>query len=153
MKVYVVTAGAYSEFHICQVFLDKEKAEMYALANNDAKWYDDHEVHEYETHDEDFNVDPSAKVLWQYKIEFRPGSNGWTSRIWKKFQRLGDVENKVAGSEVTLTLDEDNDEKALRIARERFAKLQYERAMNEPKEEGWSIVFGGEPGSGGRGGK
>ena len=29
MKVYIVTQGAYSDYEICQVFLDKEKAEKY----------------------------------------------------------------------------------------------------------------------------
>ena len=47
MTVYVVTAGAYSDYHICGLTLDKEKAEhlcmLYGFYNNDA------EVEEWET--------------------------------------------------------------------------------------------------------
>lgn len=33
-KVYIVTAGEYSDYHICRVFLSKEKAELYSSLVN-----------------------------------------------------------------------------------------------------------------------
>ena len=46
MKVYVVTAGSYSDYHIAKVFTDKDKAEEYR------EWlYDSNDVEEYETED------------------------------------------------------------------------------------------------------
>jgi len=55
MKVYVVTAGQYSDYHIEQVFLDKEKAENYVkYHNSDPDWYDCATVEEYDTADEGY---------------------------------------------------------------------------------------------------
>lgn len=49
MKVYVVTAGEYSDYHIYRVFLDKSKAESYAklLGGN---------VEPYETDDDNYDA-------------------------------------------------------------------------------------------------
>jgi hypothetical protein len=39
MKVYIITSGEYSDYHIERVFLNKEKAEQYVkLVNNDSSW-------------------------------------------------------------------------------------------------------------------
>ena len=47
MKIYVVTAGSYSDYRIEKVFTDKAKAEEYA------EWlYDSNPVEEYETEDD-----------------------------------------------------------------------------------------------------
>ena len=46
MKIYVVTAGSYSDYRIEKVFTDKAKAEEYA------EWlYESNPVKEYETED------------------------------------------------------------------------------------------------------
>jgi hypothetical protein len=46
MKVYIVTAGSYSDYHIKRIFLDKSKAEHYAKGV-----YDVNEIEEYEIED------------------------------------------------------------------------------------------------------
>lgn len=57
MKVYVVTAGSYSDYHIEKVFTDKAKAEEYA------EWlYEPNPVEEYETED-DLQVNKYYKIL------------------------------------------------------------------------------------------
>ncbi len=50
MKIYVVTSGAYSDYHIESVFLDKGKAELYAKVHTNEWYY--MEVEEHETQDE-----------------------------------------------------------------------------------------------------
>lgn len=52
MKIYVVTKGQYSDYHIVAATLDKEKAERMAKRFSD-KW-DECEVEEYEDGDIDF---------------------------------------------------------------------------------------------------
>lgn len=55
MKVYIVTMGEYSAYHIERVFLDKEKAEHWAEAQKDftqPDYEEDIQVEEFETSDE-----------------------------------------------------------------------------------------------------
>lgn len=46
MKIYVITKGSYSDYHICAVTTDKEKAERLALFYTD-RW-DEAKVEEFE---------------------------------------------------------------------------------------------------------
>ena len=64
MKIYVVTAGEYSDYHICKLFLDKEKAEKYVAIYNEMNEYDECWLNEWETSDE--KVDMTAKVSHYY---------------------------------------------------------------------------------------
>lgn len=65
MKVYVVTAGEYSDYHICKIFLDKEKAEKYVAIENEINQpYDECWINEWETDDD--KVDMTAKVGHYY---------------------------------------------------------------------------------------
>lgn len=47
MKVYVITQGSYSDYHICAVSLDKDEAERLARIYSDGR--DEAEVEEYDT--------------------------------------------------------------------------------------------------------
>ena len=56
MKIYVITKGSYSDYHICTVTTDKEKAEKLAKIYSDR--YDSAQVEEYDnnqTTDSEFN--------------------------------------------------------------------------------------------------
>ena len=66
MKVYVVTAGEYSDYHICKIFLDKEKAEKYVALENEINEYlcDQCWVDEWDTSDD--SVDMDAKTATYY---------------------------------------------------------------------------------------
>jgi len=59
MKVYIVTAGDYSAYHIERVFLDKEKANIYAKMNGG-------EVERYNTHDDKFEIPEKLHLLAEY---------------------------------------------------------------------------------------
>lgn len=66
MIVYIVTAGEYSDYHICRVFLDKEKADKYVeleTACDNILSYNMY-VSAWETSDDD--IDMNAKVVPYY---------------------------------------------------------------------------------------
>ena len=50
MKIYVITCGTYSDYHIVKLFTDKNKAECYL------KYYNDYNLEEYDTADDTFNI-------------------------------------------------------------------------------------------------
>lgn len=54
MKLYVVTQGEYSDYHIEKIFLDKKKAENYAEYHS--TYYYKAQVEEWETGDEDYEI-------------------------------------------------------------------------------------------------
>lgn len=41
MKLYVVTAGCYSEYHICGIFESEEKAKLYVELNDSTDYYNE----------------------------------------------------------------------------------------------------------------
>lgn len=49
MKIYVITQGEYSDYHIVGVTLDRGKAERWVNEYNMGKAYDDAQIEEYET--------------------------------------------------------------------------------------------------------
>ena len=66
MKIYIVTAGSYSDYRIEKVFTDKAKAEEYA------EWlYDSNPVEEYETED-----DLVVNKYYQIQIRMRVHDHG-----------------------------------------------------------------------------
>lgn len=69
MKVYVVTAGEYSDYHICKIFLDKEKAEKYVALENEMNeyLYDNCWVDEWDTSDDSIDINAkTAKYYYAY---------------------------------------------------------------------------------------
>ena len=75
MKVYIVTEGAYSGYHIERVFLDKKKAEEYVKfhSGNLNMIFDDMQIEEYETYDDKFITEkensPCIRVTLFYNFE------------------------------------------------------------------------------------
>ena len=66
MKVYVITQGSYSAYHICAVTLDRERAEYLRKLHSDA--WGKAKIEEYDT-DETTVCDPLKTV---YHIHFSP---------------------------------------------------------------------------------
>jgi len=65
MKIFIVTDGQYSDYHIVAVFLSKEKAEHYAKYNSG--YYDSCRVEEYDTSDDGYIISPGEI---QVEVEF-----------------------------------------------------------------------------------
>lgn len=68
-KVYVVTAGTYSNYHVVCIFADKEKAKHYIELYNrnvcDRSWYDEYNLEEYDTMDDLFTIEESG-LMYAY---------------------------------------------------------------------------------------
>ena len=79
MKIYVVTSGSYSDYHINKVFTDKDKAYEYAEWHNH---WDGTDVEEYETED-DFVVDKYYIIRITMKI-YKDKMLGPVVRVQKK---------------------------------------------------------------------
>jgi hypothetical protein len=92
MKIYIVTAGEYSDYHIVRVFLDKEKAERYiSLCGNH---YDEPVIEEYETDD-----DSIIEEINFIRAEFIKTKNESKVNIQiKKSNTLDDNEEKINGN-------------------------------------------------------
>lgn len=72
MKVYLVTSGEYSDYHVDQVFLDEDKAKHWVAAqvdNAEGLYCDEYYINEVETADE--SVDCALKINYLYKIKVR----------------------------------------------------------------------------------
>ena len=62
MKIYIVTCGEYSDYHIDKVFTDRAKAEEYR------KWcYEANDVEEYDTED-DYHIDKFYNIIVCYRV-------------------------------------------------------------------------------------
>lgn len=65
MKVYVVTAGEYSDYHIEKIFTDPEKAHLYSLTGCE---YDYRQVEEYDVDDGGFKTDKGyIRVVYNFR--------------------------------------------------------------------------------------
>lgn len=124
MKIYVVTTGEYSEYRIDSVFLDKHKAEIYCAKNNVRR--DDYRIEEYESDDDE--IEGEIDIAWKYEI--REGDrNAWGTIVHYSYRCLNEVTESNYRSELTATvyLRAENDEKALKIARDMFAQYKAEK--------------------------
>lgn len=124
-KIYVVTSGIYSEYHIDSVFLDKHKAEMYCAENN-AQYGDECQIEEYESADDE--IEGEIDIAWKYEIQ--EGDRIARGTIVHYTHRcLNEVTEGKYRSELTATvyLRAEDDEKALKIARDMFAQYRAEK--------------------------
>ena len=78
MKIYIVTAGSYSDYHIEKVFTNKTKAEEFA------KWcYDSNGVEEYDTED-GLDVGKYYQIHIQYKVYDNGRSEEPIVSVWNR---------------------------------------------------------------------
>lgn len=78
MKVYVVTQGSYSDYHIEQVFLEREKAELYCKIHNTSTW-NPLFVEEFDTYDEHMDSEVKGLEYAYYFTVNKDGSTGYFS--------------------------------------------------------------------------
>lgn len=121
MKIYVITKGDYSDYHICGVSTDKEQAEKLARFFTD-KW-DDAKVEEYDTDRYELLSD-NKKV---YRILFYENGN-----IHKLTHESGDYyDNETIkldpvywnGATLSVYVSADDEISAIKIASEKRAKF------------------------------
>lgn len=120
-KVYIITKGDYSDYHICAVTLDEERAEklrkMYSDSINDAN------IEEY--------VPNEAKPIFLYGVQFSRDGNVMSYRADEyDLKDEGYVEYEYDGYEQYYVVwvkakDEDH---ALKIAQDRLAEYKAKEA-------------------------
>ena len=95
MKIYVLTQGNYSDYHIIGVFTDKEKADrMKELTATDDE-YDHSEIEEFES---DIVLDCPVG-LHPYKVEYMEKEGTWSPLGYKAYrQSIEDFKDKSRGN-------------------------------------------------------
>lgn len=121
-KVYVITAGSYSDYHICAVTLDPQKANMLEKFYDKVEW-DDAGIEEY---DIDSYYDRIASGYTMYLVQFdRAGEAHWI-----RDNRNPEDENiyeTCNGYYVNVTVWAKDKESAIKIAAEKRAKYLAEK--------------------------
>ena len=125
-KVYIVTSGSYSDYHICAASLDKEHAELLAEKYTDS--YDDAEVEEYEL--DEFFEEAKRGYFWYWcTCQIENGMFGQV-RIRKmdsyETGAVGKVTKAFRREQLHVDVLAENDEHARKIAAEKFATYVYE---------------------------
>lgn len=123
MKVYVVTSGEYSDYHIDGVFDDLNKAEIYAATIED-KYGENTSVEEYDTEGIEIETSKKVKKQWHFAISEKKNVC-YCSAIYT----FRDVNNITFCTDrryhVYMTLKKDvNEEKAKKIAFDRLAEYE-----------------------------
>lgn len=72
MKVYIVTRGSYSDYCICEVFTNKEQAELYLAVHE----LDDGDIEEYEADTVHYETDEKPKKHWSKYFSLDSACNG-----------------------------------------------------------------------------
>lgn len=122
MKIYVITKGEYSDYHICAVATDLEKAN--ALAEYYSDRYDAAEVEEYDTDDA---PDPT-KGKWMYRVRFAPsGDVADINQVLPDYCDKKTWEYTNEPGYVYACVQADNEEAAIKIGAERRAKYLAEK--------------------------
>lgn len=123
VKIYVITKGDYSDYHICAVAIDKEQA--YALAHFYSTKYDAAEVEEYDTED----VPDLTKGREMFYVVFDPAGN--VNDIFdidiSHWDEQEPFELKTDPGFVRMYVQADNKGDAVKIGAERRAKYIAEK--------------------------
>ena len=121
-KVYLVTAGDYSDYHVEAVFSEKRGAELFAATKNDSDDYYEYRIEEYELDPAKF--DGSVKTQYLYTIDVRGNLLGpcvfTEDGLAKKITH--DREWGYCDLDDFIILPERDDEKAKKIAQDRIAR-------------------------------
>lgn len=128
MKVYVITKGRYSEYHICAVTTDPDTAERLARIYSD-RW-DDASVEEYDTDASQPLLDGRLPYqVWFYRtgtVEIRPEIEDLGDERYE-MKEVREYPETHSLSEIVYMLAP-NEEKAMKIAIDRRTQYQAEKA-------------------------
>lgn len=130
-KIYVITAGEYSDYHICAVTTDPERAEQLRRHYYD-EGYNGAEIEEFIDGDPDAGVCVDLRPIWNVWREVR---NVWHACIEEyinmPFQNEFELTDPKYICSNTSTafrakVDVEDKEHALKIAQDKFAKMMAE---------------------------
>lgn len=133
MKVYVITQGCYSDYHICAVATDEEKAKLlkkYYSCRDDIA-----EIEEYDTEEEHKGLEAASRLMPVYLVIIK--MNRDTSVNIVDYDGNDNYVNsfkleEVNGSNIWsgaffATIKAEDEDKALKIAWDQRAKMVAER--------------------------
>lgn len=122
MKVYVITSGCYSDYHICSVNLDKNKADE--LAKKYSTRYDSANIEVFDTEEEEEVLKfENVYVCWYYEKNDEIKVN---ESEFSYFEYDDLKVSKTGYGLVTYVLANTKDD-ALKIASDKFAKYRAEK--------------------------
>lgn len=148
MKVYVITAGVYSDYHICCVCIDRETAERRKKLFSDK--YEEAEIEEFDTdeYEEFIKVDDQilrrdGKRLYKVMMDEYKDGDRMIQRTRVKEQEIRDYNMDeecrpyktyyttecgvyVPGTDWQLTVYARDEKEAAKIAYDRIAKIKWE---------------------------
>lgn len=123
MKIYVITAGEYSDYHICAVTDDKKSAKN--LCVKYGSWYEPI-IEEYDTE----YLPDRPSTYWVVKLDCARG----VESCWERpFNDEEDVEINVVSfdrfcPQLTINVVAEDKDHARKIAFDKFAEWKYENA-------------------------
>ena len=120
MKVYIVTDGDYSDYHIEAVFTDEKTAYKYAALHNCSR------IEQYDTDNVAIDGDFMPYMVYVFRLSPILGFYLWESH-WDKKQLTEVRESAFDGTQIYVSLDEPNQKKAEKIAEDMYAKWKYEK--------------------------
>ena len=122
-KVYVITRGDYSDYHICAVALDKAKAKKLAKMYTTA--YDNAHVEEWET---DTETDINAlNGRYPYSVTFREDGSVDTFKHYYDYETFCEGFSSLEYRSLRVNLYAPDKESAIKIAAEKRAKYLAEK--------------------------
>ena len=132
MKVYVITRGDYSDYHICGVAVDKKKAQLIKKLNSDDMYLAN--IEEYDTdeyYDDEMpqwvvkfsnNRQPIVDLSWfDNNMMHKP------PKIFDYSDRYVDDELPFIGIKYLVRLQAKDKERALKIAQDELARYKAEK--------------------------
>ena len=137
MKIYIVTDGCYSDYHIEAVFTDKEKAKLFAALHNCSN------LEEYETSDD--NLKGVTTSYYTHIIRAYPKENGEFNFSYidggaYSTKHLREIREDGDHLKIIISLNERNDRKAFRIATDMLAEWK-EKRIEQRKKNSKLIVY------------
>ena len=133
MKVYVITQGCYSDYHICAVAIDRKKAERIAKLYSSGQ-YSLAEIEEFDTDDVGFDkYDLDNERFVRYGVNLKKGRE---PEVYEEYFKASDImKHKTEGNFAYSYVDDmpntnvyyahvvtDTKEKAIKIAQDMYAK-------------------------------
>lgn len=134
MKVYVITAGEYSDYEIYGVAVDKTIAQQ--IANRVSKFYEE------EANIEEYDTDSWMEIIAtgnMYEVIKRVRAGGRLDvyetkyAIDSSYKDRNKVKKLYRNRDIMVTVVARNEEHARKIAADLFAEYEYRQAMKEPK--------------------
>lgn len=124
MKIYVITKGCYSDYHICAVTEDKEKAEI--LKEKFTDIWDIAYIEEFDTEKSEEVLKWNNVYLCKYYLKFDKVDvykHSWDNMSDDDYQ----VKKCPPGDLLATFVNANDEQDALKIASDKFAKYRAEK--------------------------